>query len=244
VDLYPAIDIRHSRVVRLRQGEAAQETVYGSDPVAVADRFADLGAKWIHVVDLDRAFGEGDNEATVERILNRVRGRAKVQLGGGFRSLDLVRRGIDLGADRVVIGTAAAIDPGFLGAAAVAVPPERLAAGVDARDGRVAVRGWTETSALTAAELAERAMSAGIVTLIHTDVARDGMLQGPDLEGSVALQRIGARVIASGGISSLDDLRRIASAGLAGAIVGRALYEGVLDLSQALEAVGRPAAAG
>jgi phosphoribosylformimino-5-aminoimidazole carboxamide ribotide isomerase len=238
--LLPAIDIRSGRVVRLAQGEATRQTVYGTDPAAVAERFADLGARWIHVVDLDRALGEGDNEAPVQHLLERVRGRLRVQLGGGFRSLDLVRRGIQLGADRVVIGTAAAVDSGFLTAAAAAVPAGQLAAGVDAREGRVAVRGWTETSPLTAAELARRALDAGITTLIYTDVARDGMLEGPDIEGAQALSRLGAQVIASGGVSSLDDLRRIAEAGLAGAIVGRALYEGVLDLTRALEVASAP----
>jgi phosphoribosylformimino-5-aminoimidazole carboxamide ribotide isomerase len=238
VDLYPAIDIRNGRVVRLSQGEATRQTIYGADPAAVAEGFAEQGATWIHVVDLDRAFGDGDNAASVRRILERVRGRARVQLGGGLRSLDLVRRGVESGAERVVIGTAAALDSGFLAAAAAAVTPERLAAGVDARDGRVTVRGWTETSSLTTADLAERALSAGIATLIYTDVARDGMLQGPDITGALALQAQGAAVIASGGVSSLDDLRRIAEAGLAGAIVGRALYEGRFDLPQALEAAG------
>jgi len=237
VDLYPAIDIRSGRVVRLSQGEATRQTVYGTDPAAVAERFADQGARWVHVVDLDRAFGEGDNESAVRGVLERVGGRLRVQLGGGFRSLDLVRRGVEIGAHRVVIGTAAALDPTFLASAAAAVPADRLAAGVDARDGQVAVRGWTETSALTAAELAQRALDAGITTLIYTDVARDGMLGGADVDGAVALQRLGAQVIASGGVASLDDLRRIARAGLAGAIVGRALYEGVFDLPQALEAV-------
>jgi phosphoribosylformimino-5-aminoimidazole carboxamide ribotide isomerase len=238
VELFPAIDIRSGRVVRLSQGEATRQTVYGTDPAAVAEGFADQGARWIHVVDLDRALGEGDNEESVRRILERVRGRVRIQLGGGFRSLDRVRRGVELGADRVVIGTAAAMDSGFLAAMAAAVPAERLAAAVDARDGQVAVRGWTETSTLTTAELASRALSAGIATLIYTDVARDGMLGGPDIGGALALQGQGARVIASGGVSSLDDLRRIAAAGLAGAIVGRALYEGRFDLPQALEAIG------
>ena len=238
MDLFPAIDIRSGRVVRLSQGEATRQTVYGTDPASVADGFAGQGARWIHVVDLDRAFGDGDNEETVRRILETVRGRTRIQAGGGYRSLDLVRRGIELGVDRVVIGTAAAVDPPFLAAVAAQVPADRLAVGVDARDGRVAVRGWTETSSLTVAELASRALDGGISTLIYTDVARDGMLQGPDVEGARALQRQGARVIASGGVSSLADLRRIAEAGLAGAIVGRALYEGRFDLPRALEAVG------
>ncbi len=135
----------------------------------MAERFAEQGARWIHVVDLDRAFGEGDNEEAVRRVLERVRGRVRVQVGGGFRSLELVMRGLELGADRVVVGTAAAMDSGFLAAVAAAVPPERLAVGVDARDGRVAVRGWTETSTLTAAELAGRALAAGIS---HPDLHR------------------------------------------------------------------------
>jgi phosphoribosylformimino-5-aminoimidazole carboxamide ribotide isomerase len=237
LDLLPAIDIRSGRVVRLSQGEATRQTIYGTDPAAVAQGFADQGARWIHVVDLDRALGEGDNEESVRRVLQRVQGRVRVQIGGGFRSLDRVRLGIGLGVDRVVIGTAAAMDPGFLTAVAAEFPTERLAVGVDARDGRVAVRGWTETSTLTAAELTSRALGSGIATIIYTDVARDGMLGGPDIAGAQALQRQGARVIASGGISSLDDLRRVAAAGLTGAIVGRALYEGRFDLSRALEAV-------
>jgi phosphoribosylformimino-5-aminoimidazole carboxamide ribotide isomerase len=238
VDLYPAIDIRNGRVVRLSQGEATRQTVYGTDPAAVAERFADQGAGWIHVVDLDRAFGEGDNESTVRAVLERVRGRVRIQLGGGFRSLELVRRGIESGGDRVVVGTAAAIDPGFLEAAAETVPAERLAVGADARDGRVAVRGWTEISMLTPAELGRRALHAGITTLIYTDVTRDGMLKGPDIEGARTLHDLGAQVIVSGGVASLDDLRRIAQAGMAGAIVGRALYEGRFDLPDALEATG------
>ena len=236
MDLLPAIDIRSGRVVRLSQGEATRQTVYGTDPAAVAQGFADQGARWIHVVDLDRALGEGDNQESVRRILERVRGRVKIQIGGGFRSLDRVKLGIELGVDRVVIGTAAAMDPGFLAAVAAELPADRLAVGVDARDGLVAVRGWTETSTLTAAELASRALGCGISTLVYTDVARDGMLHGPDIPGALSLQRQGARVIASGGVSSLDDLRRIAETGLAGAIVGRALYEGRFDLPQALEA--------
>ncbi|HEY7479843.1 MAG TPA: 1-(5-phosphoribosyl)-5-[(5-phosphoribosylamino)methylideneamino]imidazole-4-carboxamide isomerase [Gemmatimonadales bacterium] len=243
MDLLPAIDIRGGRVVRLSQGEATRQTVYGSDPAAVAERFADEGARWIHVVDLDRAFGAGDNQESVRRIVARIQGRVSVQLGGGLRSLDLVRHGIEHGAERVVIGTAAAMDPGFLERAVAAVTSGRLAAGLDVRNGRVAVRGWTETSPLTGADLARRALAAGIATLIHTDISRDGMLRGPDIEGALALQRDGLRVIASGGVSSLEDLRRIATAGLAGAIVGRALYEGAFDLRQALAATaGSPQA--
>jgi phosphoribosylformimino-5-aminoimidazole carboxamide ribotide isomerase len=236
VELYPAIDIRSGRVVRLSQGEATRQTVYGEDPAAVAEAFVAAGARWIHVVDLDRAFEEGDNESAVRRVIQRVSGRAAIQAGGGFRTLELVRQGLDLGLSRVVVGTAAATEPDFLRALAADVPVERLAVGIDARDGKVAVRGWIETSSLTAVELARRAVGAGIRTLIYTDVARDGMLQGPDVGGALRLQNEGAAVIVSGGVSSLADLQRAADAGLSGAIVGRAIYEGRFDLPQALRA--------
>jgi phosphoribosylformimino-5-aminoimidazole carboxamide ribotide isomerase len=236
VELYPAIDIRSGRVVRLRQGEATRQTVYGEDPAAVAEAFGAAGARWIHVVDLDRAFGQGDNESVLLRLIERVGGRVRIQAGGGFRSLALVRRAVELGVSRVVVGTAAAIDPDFLATVAAEVPAERVAVGLDARDGRVAVRGWTETSSLTAVELARRAVAAGLRTLIYTDVARDGMMQGPDVSGALRLQQEGAAVIVSGGVASLADLRRAAEAGLSGAIVGRALYEGRVDLAQALRA--------
>ena len=238
VDLYPAIDIRHGRVVRLSQGEATRQTVYGEDPVAVAERFADEGAEWIHVVDLDRAFGDGHNLAVVRRIVARAAGRVRVQLGGGLRTADLVREGLDQGVNRAVIGTAAAIEPAVVPAALAAGGADRIAVGIDARDGRVAVRGWTETLDLTATELAERVIGAGVGTIVFTDVARDGMLTGPDLEGARALQRLGAGVIASGGVATLDDLRAVRDAGLAGAIVGRALYEGRFGLGEALEVAG------
>jgi phosphoribosylformimino-5-aminoimidazole carboxamide ribotide isomerase len=236
VELYPAIDIRSGRVVRLSQGEATRQTVYGEDPGAVAEAFVTAGARWIHVVDLDRAFGEGENESVLLRVIERVAGRARIQVGGGFRTLELVRRGVELGMSRVVVGTAAAIDPDFL----PAVAAEVVAVGVDSRDGRVAVRGWTETSSLTAVELARRAIGVGLRTLIYTDVARDGMLQGPDVSGAVRLQQEGAAVIVSGGVASLADLQRAAEAGLSGAIVGRALYEGRIDLPQALRAAATP----
>ena len=237
MELYPAIDIRSGRVVRLSQGEATRQTVYGEDPAAVAEAFVAAGARWIHVVDLDRAFEEGDNEAAVRRVIQRVSGRAAIQAGGGFRTLALVRRGLDLGLSRVVVGTAAATEPDFLRAVAADVSVEHLAVGIDARDGKVAVRGWIETASLTAVELARRAVDVGIHTLIYTDVVRDGMLQGPDVSGALRLKDEGAAVIVSGGISSLADLQRAAEAGLSGAIVGRAIYEGRFDLPQALRAV-------
>jgi phosphoribosylformimino-5-aminoimidazole carboxamide ribotide isomerase len=237
VDLYPAIDIRHGRVVRLSQGEATRQTVYGDDPLAVAERFAEDGAVWIHVVDLDRAFGTGHNLAAVRRVVASVGWRVRVQLGGGLRTADLVREGLDQGVSRAVIGTAAAIDPTIVPAALAAAGAERIAVGIDARDGRVAIRGWTETVDLTASALAARVVADGVRTLVVTDVARDGMLTGPDLDGALRLQQeTGAAVIASGGVAALDDIRAVRSAGLAGAIVGRALYEGRFHLPEALEA--------
>lgn len=234
MELFPAIDIREGRVVRLSQGSAARETVYDDDPARVAEGFIAAGARWIHLVDLDRAFDRGSNESAIGQVLDRVGSRTRVQLGGGLRTLDRVRAALDLGVARLVIGTAAATDPAMLDAALSLAPPERLAVGLDARDGFVAVRGWTQTSSTRAADLARRVVGQGIETLIYTDVARDGMLEGPDIAGAAALQATGARIVASGGVASLDDLRRIDQAGLAGAIVGRALYEGRIALSEAL----------
>jgi phosphoribosylformimino-5-aminoimidazole carboxamide ribotide isomerase len=236
VDLFPAIDIRHGRVVRLSQGEATRQIVYGDDPVAVAEGFAALGARWIHVVDLDRAFGDGDNTAVVRRIAAQVGGQVRVQLGGGLRSVELVRAALDQGVSRAVIGTAAALEPAVVPAAIRLEGPERIAVGIDARDGLVAIRGWTERSALSAEALAQRAVADGVRTLVYTDVARDGMLTGPDLEGARRLQALGAGVIASGGVAGVGDIVAAREAGLAGVIVGRALYEGRIELSAALAA--------
>ena len=240
MDLYPAIDLRKGRVVRLRQGEATRQTVYGDDPAAVAERFADQGARWVHVVDLDRALGDGDNEPAVRHLVVRVGGRVGVQLGGGFRSLERVRQGLDLGVTRVVIGTAAAIDPAFVTAAVAVATPLRLAIGVDAREGLVAVRGWKETSTVRADELVARVVREGVLTVIYTDVSRDGMLAGADLAGAAALQGSGARVIASGGVASLEDIHAARELGLAGVVIGRALYEDRLRLPEALEAARGP----
>ena len=240
MDLFPAIDIRHGRVVRLSQGEATRQTVYGDDPVAVAEGFAAAGALWIHVVDLDRAFGTGENLDVVARIAARVAGRVRLQLGGGLRTVALVRQGLDQGVDRVVLGTAAAVDPAIAPEAVAAVGAGRLVVGIDAREGQVAIRGWTETFDLTADALARRVAAAGVRTVVYTDVARDGMLSGPDIDGARTLQRVGLEVIASGGVSGIADLVAVRTAGLSGAIVGRALYEGRFTLAEALEAAVGP----
>jgi phosphoribosylformimino-5-aminoimidazole carboxamide ribotide isomerase len=239
VDLFPAIDIRSGRVVRLSQGEATRQTVYGDDPVAVAEHFLDQGARWIHLVDLDRAFGTGDNFPVVARVAQSLGARVRLQIGGGFRTLELVQAGLDLEVARVVIGTAAAVDPGFVPRAVSTFGARRLAVGIDARAGNVAVRGWTETSQQRTEELARRVVADGIATVIYTDISRDGMLGGPDLTGAVALLATGAQVILSGGVTSLEDIRMAAESGMSGVIVGRALYEGRFTLADSLAACQR-----
>jgi len=234
VDLYPAIDLRHGRVVRLSQGEATRLTSYTDDPLGVAERFAAAGARWIHVVDLDRAFGDGDHDAIVAEIAGRVGATVRLQVGGGFRSLERIEAAIALPIARVVIGTAAVTDPGLVEAAVSLAGADRVAVGIDSRDGLVAVKGWTESSGESPAAVARRVAAAGVRTVIHTEIARDGMLGGPDVDGARALQAAGVSVIASGGIGTLDDVRLAAAAGLGGAIVGRALYEGRFTLADAI----------
>jgi phosphoribosylformimino-5-aminoimidazole carboxamide ribotide isomerase len=236
VDLLPAIDIRSGRVVRLSQGEQTRQTVYGDDPIAVAERFVHEGARWIHVVDLDRAFGSGSNSDLVRTLVHRVGSRVQVQVGGGLRSLELVRSALQAGAARVVIGTAAAMEEDFIPAVVEEVGSGRLAVAIDVRGGYVAVRGWTETSARRPHDLAREVIQQGITTLVYTEIDRDGMMGGPDLSGATALLRTGARVIGSGGVAGLADIYKACAAGLAGMIVGRALYEGRVNLAEAIEA--------
>jgi len=236
VDLLPAIDIRNGRVVRLSQGERSRQKVYGSDPLAVAEQFCAEGARWIHVVDLDRAFGTGDNSGEVRRLASQMATKVRLQLGGGLRSMDAIREALDLGFARAVIGTAAASDASFVPAVLSNVSADLLAVGIDARNGFVAVRGWVETSTRRVEELARRVREAGIRTLIYTDIDRDGMLNGPDIAGAVTLRAAGGNIIVSGGASGSADVRDACHAGLDGIIVGRALYEGKLTVSEALQA--------
>jgi len=233
VELYPAVDVQGGRVVRLRQGVADQATAYADDPLAIAQSFARDGARWVHFVDLDRAFGRGENRDLARRFLNAT--TIPVQVGGGLRTADAIEEMLDWGATRVVIGTKAATDPALVDTLLARHGAERLAIGIDAKAGQVAVRGWTEVFDLTTRDLAQRVRKQGARTVIYTDVARDGMLTGPDVQGARALAEYGLEVIASGGVSSLDDLRGVRAAGLAGAIVGRALYEGRFTLVEALQ---------
>lgn len=225
-------------MVRLSQGESGRETSYGNDPVAQAERFAAAGARWIHVVDLDRAFGTGENHAAVAAIARRLAGTVRLQTGGGIRSLAALRQVLDLGITRAVLGTAAVTDPGLVPEAIALAGPDGVAIGLDAKAGQLAIRGWVETSSAPVAEVCRRVVALGARTVIYTDVARDGMLAGPDLDGALALKPLGATVIVSGGVASLDDLRAVRRAGLAGAIVGRALYEGRFTLEEAIAASG------
>jgi phosphoribosylformimino-5-aminoimidazole carboxamide ribotide isomerase len=236
VELFPAIDIRAGRVVRLSQGEAARETSYHDDPVAQAEQFIAAGARWIHVVDLDRAFGSGDNLGVIGRLAAAAAGRVRIQVGGGIRSLEALDAVLRLGIARAVLGTAAVIDPEIVPAAVAAAGGEKIAVGLDTKAGLVAIRGWVETTELYVDDVCRRVLGDGVRTVIYTDVSRDGMLTGPDLEGALRLQRLGAAVIASGGVSSVRDLEAVRDAGLAGAIVGRALYEGKFTLEEALAA--------
>ena len=232
MELYPAVDVQGGRVVRLRQGDARRATAYADDPVAVARQFARAGARWVHFVDLDRAFGRGENRELARRFLADA--GVHTQVGGGLRTEEAIDEMLAWGATRVVIGTKAATEPALVERLLARHGADRLAVGIDARDGRVAVRGWTEVFDVTVPELARRVHAQGARTVIYTDVARDGMLAGPDVDGARALAALGLEVIASGGVASLDDLRRVRGAGLAGAIVGRALYEGRFTLAEAL----------
>jgi phosphoribosylformimino-5-aminoimidazole carboxamide ribotide isomerase len=249
--IYPAVDLRQGRVVRLRQGDPAQETIYGDDPLDVAGRWQLAGASWVHVVNLDGAFGEegGENLVALGRIVDTG---LRVQFGGGLRDLDALRRVLEMGVSRAILGTAAVEEPSLVGAALAAFGPERIAVAIDARQGLVRTHGWRQGSALTAGELANRCSEVGVRWIVHTDVGRDGMGRGLNLEASRQLVRDtghagdssqGLRVIASGGVASLEDVRQAHRAGLSGVIIGRALYDGAVRLEDAL-GVGRRRHAG
>jgi phosphoribosylformimino-5-aminoimidazole carboxamide ribotide isomerase len=245
VILYPAIDLKGGQVVRLRQGDMARATVYGADPAAQAAAFAEAGFEWVHVVDLDGAFaGESRNAAAVDGILGRV--AIPVQLGGGIRTMAHVEAWLGRGVARVILGTAAVRDPDFVKAAARA-HPGKVAVGIDARDGLVAVEGWAEVSDMTALDLARRFEDAGVAAIIYTDIARDGLLSGLNLESTRELANaVSIPVIASGGLRDIEDVRRLLApenAAIAGAITGRALYDGRLDGREALAVVRESRAA-
>ncbi|GJE43593.1 1-(5-phosphoribosyl)-5-[(5-phosphoribosylamino)methylideneamino]imidazole-4-carboxamide isomerase [Methylobacterium soli] len=239
--LFPAIDLKEGRCVRLVQGDMEQAVVFNDDPAAQAATFEAQGFSWLHVVDLDGAFaGAPMNAAAVDAILARV--SLPVQLGGGIREMKTVEAWLAKGVSRVIIGTAAVRDPAFVREAA-RLHPGKIAVGIDAKDGRVAVEGWAQTSSMTAEELGRRFEDAGVAAIIYTDIARDGILKGLNIEMTLALAKaVSIPVIASGGLASIDDVHRLLEpdcALLAGAITGRALYDGRIDPAAALAAIRR-----
>jgi phosphoribosylformimino-5-aminoimidazole carboxamide ribotide isomerase len=236
VILFPAIDLKNGEAVRLQQGDMARATVFSRDPAAQARAFAEQGFTYLHLVDLDGAFaGKPVNAPAVERILTAV--KIPVQLGGGIRDRATIDAWLDKGIARVIIGTAAVRDPALVKAAARAYPG-RVAVGLDARDGKIAVEGWSQTSTLSALDVARRFEDAGVAAIVYTDVNRDGMLEGLNLDATIALaEQISLPVIASGGLASLADVRALLEPRgqkLEGAIAGRALYDGRLDPAAAL----------
>jgi len=236
VIVFPAIDLKAGQVVRLAEGDMTRATVYGENPAAQADAFAKAGASHLHVVDLDGAFaGESINGVAVAAIIDKFPG--KIQLGGGIRNRVAVERWLDMGVSRVVIGTAALEDPGFVREAAAAHPGQIVVA-VDARDGFVATKGWAEVSTVSIAELGHRFEDAGVAALLFTDVGRDGLLKGCNVEATVALAaEVSIPVIASGGVADISDIHAlVGKPGIEGVITGRALYDGRLDLAEALKA--------
>jgi len=239
VILFPAIDLKNGEVVRLQQGDMARVTVFHRDPAEQARVFAAQGFEYLHVVDLDGAFaGKPMNAAAVERILAAV--KMPLQLGGGIRDRATIDGWLGRGVTRVIVGTAAVRDPALVKEAAKALPG-RIAVGLDARDGKVAVEGWATASELSALDIARRFEDAGVAAIVYTDIARDGMLKGLNIDATVALANaVSIPVIASGGLASLDDVRALIAPRakkLAGAVAGRALYDGRLDAVAALALV-------
>jgi phosphoribosylformimino-5-aminoimidazole carboxamide ribotide isomerase len=239
VILFPAIDLKNGEAVRLEQGDMARATVFNRDPAEQARLFSAQGFEYLHIVDLDGAFaGQPLNAAAVDRILAAV--KIPVQLGGGIRDRARIENWLDKGVARVIIGTAAVRNPALVKDAAKAFPG-RIAVGLDARDGKVAVEGWAKTSELTALDIAQRFKDAGVAAIVYTDIARDGMLRGLNLDATVALaDAVSIPVIASGGFASLDDVHALLAPRarrLAGAIIGRALYDGRLDAAAALQLI-------
>ena len=232
--IYPSLDLQGGKVVRLKQGDPSRQTVYSKDPVSVAERWLDAGMEWLHVVNLDGAFAVvNDNERVVQKLAALG---IPVQFGGGLRSLDDVRRALDLGVSRVVLGTAAIEQPDLVDSVIGQWGAEALSVGLDARGGRVATRGWQHVSDLTPADLGRSMAARGARHALYTDVSRDGELRGVNVAGTVELARAtGLNVIASGGVTTLADITALRdSHSVAGAILGTALHEGLIDLAEAI----------
>jgi len=244
--VFPAIDLRAGQCVRLRQGDPNAQTVFDADPAAVARRWEKAGARWLHVVNLDGAFGGSLTAGTALPLnlyrLKEIREAVSVpiQFGGGLRSVADIEIALLLGASRVVLGSVALHEPEIVRRALERFGPERIVVGIDARDGYVATHGWLQTSRVTADTLATAMRQAGVIRAVYTDIRRDGMLTGADVAGSARLARqTGLKIIASGGVSSLDDIRRLvqrAADGIEGVIIGQALYSGAILLPEAIQA--------
>lgn len=237
--LYPAIDLKDGQCVRLLRGDMAKATVFGSDPAAQAAAFQAAGCEWLHLVDLNGAFaGQPVNAAAVEAILARV--TVPTQLGGGIRDMTTIEMWLTKGLSRVILGTVAVENPDLVRQAARAFPGQ-VAVGIDARKGFVATKGWAEETSVSATDLAISFQDAGVAAIIYTDIDRDGAMQGPNIDATAALARaVSIPVIASGGVSSLADLIALRDTGIiSGAISGRALYDGAIDLAQAVAALAR-----
>lgn len=232
--LYPAIDMKDGRCVRLRQGQFDQIQVYSDSPAEMACLWEKQGASYLHLVDLDGALkGRSVNAACIREIMRAV--SIPAELGGGIRSLKDIEEVLNLGVTRAIIGTKAVENPQLLKEAVREFGAEHIAAGIDAKDGRVAIQGWEEISERSAAELALQMKEMGVRTIIYTDISRDGMLSGPNIEATRALgEATGLDIVASGGVSCMDDLRRIREAGIHGTIIGKALYEKRIDLAAAV----------
>ncbi len=235
--LIPAIDLKDGRCVRLRQGLMEEATVFSDEPAQMARHWLELGARRLHLVDLNGAFaGKPVNERAMREIVDEVNGEVPVQLGGGIRTLDIIERYLDGGVSEVIIGTAAVKNPGFLHEACDAFPGH-IMVGLDAREGKVAVDGWSKLTGHEVVDLARRFQDYGVEAVIYTDIGRDGMLSGVNIPATVALARsLTIPVIASGGITGLEDVRALCDVefeGIMGAITGRAIYEGTLDFAQA-----------
>lgn len=238
MEVIPVIDLRGGKCVRLYQGDFAQETVYSDSPVEVAARWVGLGATRIHVVDLDGAReGMPVNVDAVEEVVSSV--SVPVQLGGGIRTVKTARAALSRGVDRVIVGTAAVERPGAVRAMCDELGPETVVVSVDSRDGYVAVKGWTQASEVPASDLIKRMAEVGALRFMYTDIARDGTLTEPNFQAIEAIfSQTGPRILVAGGISSLQHLLRLAKLGVEGAVVGKALYTGDVDLSEALQALG------
>jgi phosphoribosylformimino-5-aminoimidazole carboxamide ribotide isomerase len=235
--IYPAIDLRKGQVVRLRQGDPERQKTYAADPAWVAGQWLESGASWLHVVNLDGAFGEGDqeNQAALKGILEQARFRnAQVQFGGGLRTLDQIESALRLGVHRLILGTAALETPKIVVEAVQRYGAEQIAAALDALQGIVRSRGWTQETGQEVLVVGNQLAEHGLRTVIYTDIKRDGMGSGVDIASAQALAALGLEVIASGGVRTLEDVQRVRQAGLSGVIIGRALYEGNFRLEEAL----------